>query len=115
MLKKNPNKTKNCPSNIIDVEAEGQFLRPRFCTLSLVAKKYLENLSLKSFGLTIMSFFFLLNMRNFCVILDLSYHFSRSTINEGRVTLVYCPTDEMVADMTKAAKLKKFETAIFGV
>ena len=50
---------------------------------------------------------------------DIKYHFIRSTVSEGRVTLVYCPTDDMVADiMTKPVtkmKLLKFETVIFGV
>lgn len=49
----------------------------------------------------------------------IKYHFIRSTMNEGRVTLVYSPTDDMVAHMmTKPVnknKLKKFEPALFGV
>lgn len=46
-------------------------------------------------------------------------HFTRSALSEGRVTLVYCSTDDMVADvMTKPVnkfKLKKFKAAVFGV
>ena len=50
---------------------------------------------------------------------DIKYHFIRSNVNEGKVTLVYCSTEEMVADiMTKPVtklKLKKFAGIIFGV
>lgn len=49
---------------------------------------------------------------------DIKYHFIRSTIREGKMTLVYCPTDEMVADaMTKPVskvKLMKFAEVMFG-
>ena len=57
--------------------------------------------------------------RQRCKHVDIKYHFIRSTVNEGRVTLVYCPTDNMVADvMTKPVtkcKLKKFAGVLFGV
>lgn len=50
---------------------------------------------------------------------DIKYHFIRSIVGEGKVTLMYCPTDDMVADiMTKPAtkmKLLKFTPVIFGV
>lgn len=50
---------------------------------------------------------------------DIKYHFIRSTIREDKMSLVYCPTDNMVADvMTKPAsklKLKKFGEIMFGV
>ena len=37
-----------------------------------------------------------------CKHLDIKYHFIRSTIKQGKMSLVYCPTDEMVVDvMTK--------------
>lgn len=44
--------------------------------------------------------------------MDIKYHFIRSIVNDGKVLLEYCPTDQMVADlMTKPAtkfKLVKF-------
>lgn len=49
---------------------------------------------------------------------DIKYHFIRSTVNEGRVTLMYCSTDNMIADvMTKPVnklKLDRFAGALFG-
>ena len=57
--------------------------------------------------------------RQRCKHVDIKYHFIRSTVNDGKVTLVYCPTDEMVADvMTKPVtklKLRKFTGLMFGV
>lgn len=57
--------------------------------------------------------------RQRCKHVDIKYHFIRSTVNEGRVTLMYCSTEEMVADiMTKPVtklKLKKFAGILFGV
>lgn len=51
--------------------------------------------------------------------MDIKYHFVRSVIKEGRISLEYCPTDEMVADvLTKPAtklKLMKFNSFMFGV
>lgn len=56
--------------------------------------------------------------RQRCKHIDIKYHFIRSTIRDGKMTLVYCPTDEMVADaMTKPVskvKLRKFSAVIFG-
>ena len=57
--------------------------------------------------------------RQRCKHVDIKYHFIRSNVNEGKVTLVYCSTEEMVADiMTKPVtklKLKKFAGIIFGI
>ena len=51
--------------------------------------------------------------------IDIRYHFIRSTINEGKVIVSYCPTNDMVADiMTKSAtrsKLQKFKELLFGM
>lgn len=48
--------------------------------------------------------------------IDIKNHFISFTVSEGRVTLFYCPTDDVLADiMTKPVnklKLKTFETAI---
>lgn len=48
----------------------------------------------------------------------MKYHFVRSPVNDGKVSLNYCPTDQMVADvMTKPAtkfKLMKFAKFRFG-
>lgn len=56
--------------------------------------------------------------RKRCKHIDIKYHFIRSTVNEGKVILTYCSTDEMVADvMTKPVnkcKLKKFAGLLFG-
>ena len=56
--------------------------------------------------------------RQRCKHIDIKYHFIRSTVNEGYIVLVYCPTEEMVADvMTKPVtkfKLMKFAEFIFG-
>jgi len=44
--------------------------------------------------------------------IDVRYHFIRWIIEEGKIKLIYCPTDEMVADaLTKAlpsTKVKHF-------
>ena len=57
--------------------------------------------------------------RQRCKHVDIKYHFIRSTIKEGKMTLVYCPTDEMIADaMTKPVskvKLMRFSGVMFGV
>lgn len=57
--------------------------------------------------------------RQRCKHVDIKYHFIRSTVKDGKLTLVYCPTEEMVADiMTKPVtklKLKKFAGIVFGV
>lgn len=49
---------------------------------------------------------------------DIKYHFIRSTVNDGKIILEYCLTDQMVADlMTKPAtkfKLIKFAKFMFG-
>lgn len=50
--------------------------------------------------------------------MDIKYHFIRSAVNDGKLSLEYCPTDQMVADvMTKPAtkiKLAKFSIFMFG-
>ena len=50
--------------------------------------------------------------------IDIKYHFIRETVNNGRVTLEYCPTEQMVVDvLTKQAtklKLKKFAQDMLG-
>lgn len=57
--------------------------------------------------------------RQRCKHVDVKYHFIRSTVNKGKVSLVYCPTEVMVADiMTKPAtkfKLSEFAPILFGV
>lgn len=49
---------------------------------------------------------------------DIQFHFIHWIVKEGKISLIYCPTDEMVADaMTKAlpsAKVKHFG-ASFGL
>jgi len=48
--------------------------------------------------------------------IDIHYHFIRWIVEEGKIRLIYCPTDEMVADtLTKAlpsAKVKHFAGAL---
>jgi hypothetical protein len=48
--------------------------------------------------------------------IDIRYHFIRFSVEEGSINLVYCPTDDMVADtLTKAlpnAKAKHFATEL---
>ncbi|KAG5715707.1 hypothetical protein E4T56_gene198 [Termitomyces sp. T112] len=50
--------------------------------------------------------------------IDIRYHFIRYAINEGHIKLIYCPTDDMIADaLTKplpSAKVKHFATE-FGL
>ena len=50
--------------------------------------------------------------------IDIRYHFIRSAQETGKVTIKYCPTQDMIADlMTKAAtrdNLQKFKHYIFG-
>ncbi len=57
--------------------------------------------------------------RQRCKHVDIKYHFIRSTVNDGKMILMYCQTDEMVADLfTKPAtkfKLRKFDEFMFGV
>ena len=57
--------------------------------------------------------------RQRCKHVDIKYHFIRSIVRDDKVSLVYCPTDDMVADvMTKPAsrlKLEKFAGVMFGV
>ncbi len=54
--------------------------------------------------------------RQRCKHVDIKYHFIRSSVNNGDITLVYCPTNEMVADvLTKPAtkcKMMKFDSLI---
>ena len=48
--------------------------------------------------------------------IDIRYHFIRWIVEQGSIRLVYCPTDDMVADtLTKAlpsAKVKYFATEL---
>lgn len=50
---------------------------------------------------------------------DIKYHFIRSSVMEGNVDLVYCPTESMVADVfTKSAtraKIDRFCPYMFGI
>lgn len=50
--------------------------------------------------------------RQRCKYADMKYHFVRSTVNDGKITLEYCPTDQIAAGvMTKPAtkvKMAKF-------
>lgn len=50
--------------------------------------------------------------------MDIKYHFVRSIVNEEKMCLLYCTTEEMVADvMTKPVsklKLAKFADVMFG-
>lgn len=56
--------------------------------------------------------------RQRCKHVDIKYHFVRSTVNDGKVSLEYCSSEDMVADvMTKPAtkfKLLKFGKFMFG-
>lgn len=57
--------------------------------------------------------------RQRCKHIDIKYHFVRSSVHNVNVSLKYCSTDQMVADlMTKPAtkvKLLSFSTFIFGL
>ena len=57
--------------------------------------------------------------RQRCKHVDIKHHFIRSIIREDKMSLVYCPTGDMVADvMTKPAstlKLRTFAGVMFGV
>ena len=50
--------------------------------------------------------------------IDIRYHFIREVLNKGYITLHYCPTSDMVADvLTKPStkiQLDKFGEYIFG-
>ena len=50
--------------------------------------------------------------------IDIKYHFVRSVLEEGRIKVVYCPTENMAADiLTKPAsklKIQKFKRYLFG-
>ena len=56
--------------------------------------------------------------RQRCKHVDIKYHFVRSTLADGKISLNFCPTEEMVADvMTKPAtqfKLIKLTKFMFG-
>ena len=56
--------------------------------------------------------------RQRCKHVDIKYHFIRSTVTDGKLSLEYCPTEQMVADlMTKPAtkfKLARFAEFMFG-
>jgi len=44
--------------------------------------------------------------------IDICFHFICWTVEEGKISLIYCPTDEMVADaMTKALPSTSANTA----
>lgn len=57
--------------------------------------------------------------RQRCKHVDVRYHFIRSALSDGKVTVEYCPTEDMVADvMTKPVtkfKLEKFKGFLFGM
>ena len=57
--------------------------------------------------------------RQRCKHVDIRFHFVRSALNDGNITIEYCPTAEMVADvMTKPAtkfKLEQFRHFLFGM
>ncbi len=57
--------------------------------------------------------------RQRCKHVDVRYHFIRLALSNGKVTVEYCPTEEMVADvMTKPVtkfKLEKFKSFMFGM
>ncbi len=48
--------------------------------------------------------------------IDIRYHFIRYTIQDGQIKLIYCPTEDMIADiLTKAlpsSKAKHFATSL---
>ena len=50
--------------------------------------------------------------------IDIRYHFMRSVLEQGKIDLKYCPTEDMVADLfTKPPtkfKLKRFRSFLFG-
>ena len=50
--------------------------------------------------------------RQRCKIIDIKYHFIRETVNNGKLTLEYCPTELMIADVM--TKLKRFAQYMFG-
>ena len=53
-----------------------------------------------------------------CKHIDIKYHFLREVAGSGKINIVYCQTENMVADiLTKPAtrvKLNKFKYAFFG-
>ena len=57
--------------------------------------------------------------RQRCKHVDIRYHFIRSALHECKITIEYCPTADMIADvLTKPAtklKLEKFKSFMFGV
>ena len=57
--------------------------------------------------------------RQRCKYVDIKYHFVRSALKDGKITIEYCPTASMVADiLTKPVTkvmLDKFVCFIFGV
>ena len=50
--------------------------------------------------------------------IDIRYHFVRTVLEEGKINIVYCPTENMVADvLTKPVgriKIQKFKSYLFG-
>lgn len=50
---------------------------------------------------------------------DIKYHFIRSNVLQGKIILVYCPTESMVADVfTKSStrgNIEKFSSYMFGI
>ena len=48
--------------------------------------------------------------------IDTRYHFIRQTVEDGSITLIYCPTDDMTADiLTKALLRWKVTTHALGL
>lgn len=50
--------------------------------------------------------------RQRCKHIDIKYHFIRENINSGRLSLEYCPTEQMIADVLK---LQDFSSNMFGI
>ena len=50
--------------------------------------------------------------------IDVKYHFSRTTLSEGKIDIIYCPSEDMVADiLTKPVarvRINKFKNWFFG-
>lgn len=50
--------------------------------------------------------------------IDVKYHFIREAVNVGKIRIVYCPTEDMVADiLTKSVpkiKILRFKCFLFG-
>ncbi len=57
--------------------------------------------------------------RQRCKHIDIRYHFVRSVLSDGKITLYYCPTGDMVADMltecVSRIRMDKFVCFLFGM